>query len=227
MRATRRSRRPLHAAVPILAMLAALALVAATGFSQRSALPEIVEPWVFGFFAGRYPLFGFALIYGVAHLVTEAAGPGPASRPRRVLFGLAGAVALLAAGLYPTFGGLILRAGFATGGMAFLTHQPLWVSYVLGAAVAAAVFGSVLGLFAIAANRPIRPRLGRLVFGLLAFAALWFGAGLIGLSDSLGLGPWPRRPLRLEEAGLAALVLVVAALPHAVLATLRRQRTSP
>jgi hypothetical protein len=225
--AARRSRIALHAAVPILAMLAALALVAATGFSQRASLPESVEPWVFGYFAGRYPLFAFALVYGVAHLATVAARPGPASLPRRVLFGLAGAVALLAAGLYPTFGGLILRAGFATGGMAFLTHQPLWVSYGLGAAIAAAVFGSVLGLFSIAANRPIRPRLGRIVFGILAFVALWFGAGLIGLSDTIGVGPWPRRPLRLDEAARAALLLVLAALPHAVLATLRGQRTSP
>lgn len=205
-------------------MLAALALAAATGLSQRSALPEPVEPWVFGYFAGRYPLFAFALVYGLAHLARVAAGAGPASVPRRLAFGLAGAVVLLLAGLYPTFGGVILRAGFATGGMAFLTHQPLWLAYGLGAGAAAGLFGGILGLFAIAANRPLRPRLRRFGGGALAFLALWFGAAVIGLSGSLGLGPWPHRALRPDEAGLAALLLAAAALPHTVLTTVRRLR---
>ncbi|MEK6343951.1 MAG: hypothetical protein V4737_08940, partial [Curtobacterium sp.] len=88
--------------------------------------------------------------------------------------------ALLAAGLYPTFGGLVLRGAFATGGMAFLTHQPLWLAYGLGAAVGALTFGGVLGLFAVAANRPLRPRLRRVGYGALAFLTLWLGAILIG-----------------------------------------------
>ncbi|GAN47116.1 hypothetical protein ACXR8U_03495 [Methylobacterium radiotolerans] len=215
---------PLAAAGPILAMLAALALVAATGLSQRDAVPEALEPWIFGYFIGRYPLFAFALVYGLGHLARVATGPGPASAPRRLVFGLAGAAALLAAGLYPTFGGLVLRGAFATGGMAFLTHQPLWLAYGLGTAVGALMFGGVLGLFAIAANRPLRPRLRRIVYGALAFLALWFGAILIGLAGDLGVGPWPRRAMRPEEAALAAGLLVAAALPHAALATLLRHR---
>ena len=205
-------------------MLAALALVAVTGFSQRSGVPEAVEPWIYGYFIGRYPLFAFALVYGLAHMAAVAGGPGPASAPRRILFGTAGATALVLVGLYPTFGGLILRGGFATGGMAFLTHQPLWLAYGLGAAVAAAIFGAILGVFAIAANRPLRPSLRRIGAGLLAFLALWFGACVIGLSGDLGIGPWPHRAFRPAEAALAALLLVVAALPHAALATLRRLR---
>jgi hypothetical protein len=214
----------LAAAVPILAMLAALALVAVTGFSQRSAVPEAFEPWIYGYFITRYPLFAFALVYGIAHLVAVAAGPGPASVPRRILFGAAGATILALVGLYPTFGGLILRGGFATGGMAFLTHQPLWLAYGLGASVAAAIFGGILGLFALLANRPLRPRLRRIGAGALAFLALWFGACVIGLAGDLGLGPWPHRAFRPAEAGLAALLLIVAALPHAALTTLRRLR---
>jgi hypothetical protein len=216
--------RLLAASGPILAMLLALGLAAATGLSQRSALPEAIEPWIYGYFAGRYPLFAFALVYGVAHLARVAAGPGPASIPRRIAFAVAGAVVLLLAGLYPTFGGLILRAGFATGGMAFLTHQPLWLAYALGAGVAAALFGGILGLFAIAANRPLRPGLKRFGAGALAFLALWFGAAVIGLSGSVGLGPWPQRVLRIDEAALAALLLVVAAVPHAVVTAVRRLR---
>jgi hypothetical protein len=214
----------LAAVGPILAMLAALALVTATGFSQRSAVPEAVEPWIYGYFIGRYPLFVFALVYGVAHLVAVASGPGPASAPRRLVFALAGAAGLALAGLYPTVGGLILRAGFATGGMAFLTHQPLWMAYGLGSGVAAALFGAVLGLFAVAANRVLRPTLRQIGFGVLAFLALWVGAALIGLAGHLGLGPWPRRALQPDEAGLAALILVAAALPHTALSLVRRRR---
>ena len=217
----------LAASGPILAMLAVLALVAATGFSQRSAVPESVEPWIFGYFVARYPLSAGALASGPAPRPAAAAGPGPGAVPRRILFGLAGAALLLLAGLYPTFGGVILRAGFATGGMAFLTHQPLWLAYGLGAGVAAAMFGGLMGLFVIAANRPLRPRLGRVGAGALAFLALWFGAVVIGLAGSLGLGPWPHRALHPDEAGLAGLLLVVAALPHTALATLRRQRRAP
>jgi hypothetical protein len=216
------TRERLLAAVPVLVMLAALAAVAATGFSQRSTVPEAIEPAIYGYFAGRYPLFAFALVYGVAHLVSVAAGPGPASAPRRLLFGLAGAAALVLAGLYPTFGGLILRTAFATGGMAFLTNQPLWLAYGLGAGVAAALFGGLLGVFAIAANRPLRPSLRRAGAALLAFLALWFGAVLVGLSGTLEFGPWPRRALRPHEAGLAALLLVAAALPHALVTSRRR-----
>jgi hypothetical protein len=210
----------LLAAAPILAMLAALALVMAAGFSQRSAVPEAFEPWIYGYFIARYPLFAFALVYGIAHLATVAAGPGPASPFRRILFGTAGATALALVGLYPTFGGLILRGGFATGGMAFLTHQPLWVAYGLGAGVAAGIFGSILGLFALLANRPLRPRLRRIGAGALAFLALWFGACVIGLAGDLGLGPWPNRAFRPAEASLAAVLLIVAAFPHTALTTL-------
>ncbi|SDM48623.1 hypothetical protein SAMN05216360_102230 [Methylobacterium phyllostachyos] len=217
-------RTSLGAAVPILAMLAALILVFVAGFSQRSAMPEAVEPLVFGYFAGRYPLFAFALVYGLAHLAREAAAPGPASGPRRILFGVVGAVLLLLAGLYPTFGGVILRAGFATGGMAFLTYQPLWLGYGLGAGVAVALFGGIVGLAVITANRSLRPRLKRLGAGALAFLALWLGAIVLGLAGPLGLGPWPRRALHPDEAGLAAVILVAAALPHAALTTLRRLR---
>lgn len=211
---------------PVLAMLAALALVAVTGFSQRWAMPETVEPWIYGYFIERYPLFAFALVYGLAHLTVVATGPGPASTLRRIVFGLAGAATLAAASLYPTGGGLILRSAFSTGGMAFLTHQPLWLAYGLGAAVAASLYGGILGLFAVAANRPLRPRLGRIGFGLLAYFALWAGAILLGLSGPFGIGPWPHRAIRPDETVRAALLLIAAALPHIVVTTLRRHRSA-
>ena len=206
-------------------MLAALALVAAAGLSQRSNLPEAVEPYAYGFFLDSYPLFAFALVYGIARVVVVAAGPGPGSVPRRMFFGLAGVALLCAAGLYPTFGGVILRAAFATGGMAFLNHLPHALAYGLGAGVAAALFAGILGAFGIAANRPLRPSLRRLGAGGVAFLALWFGAAVIGLAHDLGLGPWPHRALRPAESGLAAILLLIAALPHAASVFLGGRRT--
>lgn len=198
-------------------MLTALVSVAMTGVSQRSGIPDAIEPYAYGFFLDSYPLFAFALVYGIARLVSVASGPGPGSMPRRAVFGLAGVAVLCAAGLYPTFGGLILRGGFATGGMAFLGRSPHGLAYGLGAGVAAAMFGAILGLFAVAANRPLRPSLRRFGSACLAFLALWYGGAVIGLAHDLGLGPWPHRALRPGEAGLAALLMLVATLPHAAL----------
>ncbi|MDP4025682.1 hypothetical protein Q8W71_23895 [Methylobacterium sp. NEAU 140] len=207
----------LAAVTPVLATLAALAVVAATGLSRRSGLPEAVEPLAYGFFLDRYPLFAFALVYGIARLVAVAAGPGPASIPRRAAFCALGIVVLGLAGLYPTFGGAVLRGGFATGSMAFLNGTPLWLAYGMGAGVAAALFGGTVGVFAVAANRGLRPRLARLWPAALAFLALWFGAAVLGLARGLGFGPWPARAMTPAEAGLAAGLLVLAALPHAAL----------
>jgi hypothetical protein len=200
-------------------------VAAATGLSRRASLPQAVEPWFYGYFLERYPLFAFALVYGFARIVVVAAGPGPGSVPRRVIFCAIGVLVLAAAGLYPTFGGLILRGGFATGGMAFLTGQPLWLAYALGALVAASAFGGIVGTAALAANRPLRPRLSRVRTAGLAVLALWFGAALIGLGRDLGVGPWPGRGFAAAEAGLAACLLLAAALPHA-LVVLRAQRTA-
>lgn len=212
------------AAAPVIAMLAVLALVAATGLSLRSGLPDAVAPWFYGFFLDSYPLFAFALVYGIARLAAVAAGPGPGSAPRRIAFGLAGVLALGAAALYPTFGGLILRSGFTVGGMAFLNHVPHGLAYGLGAGAAAGTFGGIVGLFGVLANGRLRPSLRRLGSGGLAFPALWFGAAVIGLAHDLGFGPWPTRALSPADAGLAALILAIAALPHAASVVLRGHR---
>jgi hypothetical protein len=214
---------PVEALAPLVAMLVAVGLVAATGLSRRSGWPEAAEPYVYGFFLDRYPLFAFALIYGAARIVAAAAGAGPAGPVRRVIFALLGLGLLALAGLYPTFGGLTLRGGFATGGMAFLTGQPLWVAYALGAAVAASMASGIVGAAALAANGSLRPRWRRIGRGTLAFLALWFAAGVIGLATFLGFGPWPARAMRLAEAGLATGLLLAGFLPHALLVALRRR----
>ncbi|MCJ2024876.1 hypothetical protein [Methylobacterium sp. J-067] len=214
----------LVAAVPVAAALLALALVAASGLSRRSGLPEALEPYAYGYFLDRYPLFAFALVYGAARIVAAAAGPGMAGPVRRVVFALLGLVALGAAGLYPTFGGLTLRGGYATGSMAFLTGQPLWLAYALGAAVAASMVGGIVGVAVIAASRPLRPSWRRIGWGALSFVSLGFGAGVVGLAKTFGFGPWPARAMTASEAGLAAGLLLVAMAPHSLLVGLRRRR---
>ncbi|GJD33696.1 hypothetical protein [Methylobacterium aerolatum] len=204
------------AVAPLAAALTALGIVALTGLSRRSGVPDILEPYAYGYFLDRYPLFAFALVYGAARIVAVAAGPGPGGPVRRGVFAAAGLAVLAGAGLYPTFGGLILRGGYATGGMAFLTGQPLWLAYALGAGVAASMVGGIVGASGLAANGVLRPRLRRIGGGALSFALLWFAAGVIGLAHAAGTGPWPARPITGSEAGLAAGLLAAAALPHAV-----------
>ncbi|MCJ2015800.1 hypothetical protein [Methylobacterium sp. J-076] len=215
-----------EALVPVLAMLLALAAFAAGGLSRRMALPEGLEPYAYGFFLDRYPLFVFALIFAAARIVAAAAAAGPGGAARRVAFALLGLAVLGLAGLYPTFGGLILRGGYATGSMAFLTGQPLWLAYALGASVPALMVGGIVGASILAANRPLRPRLRRIGWGALSFLCLWFGAGLIGLGHEVGFGAWPARAMRPGEAGLAAVLLLVAAAPYSLLIALRRRRAS-
>ncbi|GJD77276.1 hypothetical protein [Methylobacterium gregans] len=224
----------LLAAAPVAAALAALATVAATGLSQRSGLPSAVEPFAYGFFLDRYPLFAFAIVYGLVRIVCAAAAPGPASPVRRAVFGLAGLALLLGASLYPTFGGLVLRAGFGSGSMAFLTNTPLWASYAIGSAVAALLFGLAMGIPIVLATlrrrapegfgRRVRRAIATM---LLSFLALWLGAAILGLAREAGIGPWPRRPFATDEALRAALVVLAATVPHALVSLLRAGRPEP
>lgn len=224
------------AAAPLLAALTALFVVFLTGFDQRSAMPPDVAAWFYGFFLDRYPLFAFALVYGVTRILTVMLAPSAASLVRRIVGGGIGLALFLAASLHPTFGGLVLRAGFATGSGAFLNGTPMVIAYAMGAGAAAGLFGLAMGLGARLAGRPGPARsgsrwrrAGRALLGWVAgFLALWFAAAVIGLARDAGFGPWPRRPLDARDLVVAALVLTLAALPHVLLmaARLRPQRTT-
>lgn len=209
---------------PLAAALLALAAVALAGLSQRSALPADVSAYAYGFFLDRYPLFAFALVYGLARVLAAAATPGPAPLARRALGAAVGLALLIALSLYPTFGGLVLRGGFMTGGVGFLNGLPLWLAFALGAAVSALVFGIAMGLGASLAG-PWRRReggwarraTGAVGRGILRFLTLWFAAALLGFARDAGLGPWPGRAMDGGEAARAAALLVLACLPHAAL----------
>ena len=217
------------AAAPLAAALLALAAVYATGFDQRAAMPPDVANRFYGFFLDRYPLFAFALVYGLARLPAAALAPGDASVVRRMIGLILGLGLVLGVSLHPTFGGLVLRAGFAMGGGTFLNGAPMAAAYAIGAAAAAGVFGLAMGLGTLLVGRPERPaassRMRTLGVALLsvlaAFLALWFGAALIGLARDAGFGPWPRRPLDARDALIAAGLITAAALPHVGLVALR------
>jgi len=207
---------------PAAVAILAVALAWLTGFSQRTVLPGVVEAWFYGFFLDRYPLFAAAIVYGLARILLGSARPGHVGLVRRGLGGALAVMLLAAACLYPTFGGLVLRAGFATGGMAFLTGQSMPVAYALGSAAAAVVFGLALGLGGLFTPGLARSRAGwgrRLRAGagrmLARTLALWFAVAVLGLATVAGFGAWPRRPLTGEEAGLAAGLVLLAFLPHA------------
>lgn len=214
----------LVAASPLFAALAAVLVVYLTGFDQNLNLPTQVESRFYGFFLDRYPLFAFALVYGLARIVCVALAPGPSGLARRTLGGLVGLVLLLGVSLHPTFGGMVLRGGFATGGMAFLNSVPMPFAYLLGAAVAAGTFGLALGAGVLLVGRGWRDPVGRWrglarnLSGIVSrYLVLWYGFAVLGLARSVGFGAWPHRPMDLGDTLLASACLVLGLLPHALL----------
>ncbi len=212
------------ALAPAAAAILGVGLAWTTGFSQRTVLPGAVEARFYGFFLDRYPLFSAAIVYGLACLLVTMVRPGPSGPARRLAGGAVAVAMLLAASLYPTFGGPTLRSGFATGGVAFLNGQTMAVAYGIGAALAACVFGLALGLGGLLMAGPLRTGRGwgrwLLATGgrvLLRYLALWFALAVLGLAHAAGLGPWPRRPLTGGEAGRVAALVLLAFLPHSVL----------
>ncbi|HEY8381890.1 MAG TPA: hypothetical protein VIL09_07060 [Microvirga sp.] len=216
-----------RAFLPLLAAVLAVAIVAVTRFTERSSIGTPMEDVFYGFFFRSYPLFLFAAAYGVARIVTAAiTEPGPRRSLRAVTTPLAVAL-FLAAAFYPTFGGIILRPGFATGGIGFLNGLPASVAGVLGAAVAAFMFGLLLGIATLLATTRIRFSKAALAHGLLAFLALWVGAVILTLPDRLGLDMLDRFPLRalgIWQAFAAAGLVALAMLPHAMVMARRQRR---
>lgn len=216
------------AAAPLVAALAALLAAYLTGFDQNVPMPVEAESRFYGFYLDLYPLFAFAIVYGLTRIVASAFAPGPSSIPRRLLGGLAGIGLILAVSLHPTFGGFVLRGGFATGATGFLNEIPMPLAYALGTALAAALFGFAMGLGVFLTGRGLREPLGRFravlrgAGGLISrYITLWYAFALLGLARGFGLGPWPRRPLDTGDAILIGICLVVAFTPHVLLSAFR------
>jgi len=213
----------------LLAALAPLA-VAATAFTERSFIGTALEDRFYGFFFRSYPLFLFAIVYGVARIVTAAVAEPGARRALRSFTAPIAVALFLAACLHPTFGGIVLRPGYMTGGMSFVRGQGGQVATVLGAGAAALVFSLVLGLaVAVATLRAGMSwrRLGRAVAG---FLALWLGAVILLLPARWGLDPvgrWPAVPLPLAGAVEAAAWVALALAPHALVHAFGGRQPAP
>lgn len=213
-----------RACLPLAAALLSVFLVAATGFDQHTPLPPAIETRFYGFFLDRYPLFAFAIVYGLARLFAAAAQRGSASVVRRILGGGGAMLLLLTVSLHPTFGGLILRSAFATGGMAFLTQQSMPVAHAVGSASAALVFGLALGAGTLIVGGPRESGPGqrrRLLDGgrtmLTRFPALWFALAVLGLAHEAGFGRWPLRPMSGSDSAVASALVLTAFAPDTLL----------
>jgi hypothetical protein len=209
---------------PLLAPLAAIALAALAGLSQRSFLATPLEPYAYGFFLDRYPFFALAIVYGLARLVAVALREPGRLRPLRLLTLPLACAALLAACLHPTFGGFVIRTGFFAGGMSFLKGQTLVGAYLLGTALAALVFGAALGLGVALVRLRVAWSRRALLRGLGSFLALWWAALVIAAPRALGLAvapDVPALPLGPADALAAAALALLAFAPHALLVSRR------
>jgi hypothetical protein len=214
---------------PLLAALAAVALVAVTGFTERSFFGTALEDVFYGYFFRSYPLFLFALVYGAAWIIAAAAAPG-ARRGLRAFSTPVAVILFLASGLYPTFGGAILRGGFILGGMTFARGAPAVASLMAGSLAAASAFGLALGLASLLARLSLRMSLRRIFAMLLRLAALWAGGTLVLLATSAGfdaVGFWPVGPLEGMPVLKTALAVVLLLLPDTIVAAWLAGKAAP
>lgn len=205
--------------LPLVLALLAVMLVAASGIVGASLDRTPLAFLGFGLFLDRYPIFVFAIVYGAARIVL--AGVSAQGRvPLRVVLTPIALLLFLAACLYPTFGGIVLRVGFLVGSFGFLNNIPMALAYALGAMVSGLVFASAMGLGVLLARARLRqgnPAAG----ALYSLVAIVFGALVLAAPRALGgdpLGGWPLVPMSTAAAMLGGLILLVALLPHAALA---------
>lgn len=211
--------------IPATCAVLAVFLCAAAGVTQRSLFGTPFEDTLHGFFFRSYPLFLFVIVYGLARiLVAAAAERGPGMPVRIVATALAVALFFVAC-FYPTFGGYVLRPGFAAGAMGFLRGQSGTAALALGTGASAAVFALVLGLCTALARARLPTGRRVAVRGLAGALALWAGALILQAPERFGLalhGDFPLRPLGSDQALATAALVALAALPHTLLAPPRR-----
>jgi hypothetical protein len=207
--------------VPVICAALAVFFCAATGITEQSLFGTILEDRFYGFFLRSYPLFLFAIAYGAASIVAAATDEPKPHAPTRALTGALALALFLVACLYPTFGGVVLRSGYAVGSMSALRGQSPGLALVLGAGMAALSFAAVLGLCTAIARLRIRTSRRALARAAASVLALWIGALILECPGWLGfdlLAGFPVRPLGWIRALAVAGVVAAAALPHALVA---------
>jgi hypothetical protein len=210
--------------LPLAVAVIAAAALGFGGISRFEIQAGPFAPILHGFFFDAFAPLIVLVIYAVARIIAVSLiEPSDLALARFVTAPLAVA-ALLAAALYPTFGGVIARSAFFAGGMMFVEGMILGAAWLIGVAFAAIVFGIVLGAGVIVVRlgfgEPGRPRRARLATGLMRYAALVF-AGLVlllpGWSGVDLYGDWPAWPMQPGEAAALAGLSLIALAPHALI----------
>ncbi len=212
------------ALLPLAVAVIAAAGLGFGGVSRFEIQAGPFAPVLHGFFFDAFAPLIVLVIYGVARIAAVSLiEPSDLALARFVTAPLAVA-ALLAAALYPTFGGIIARSAFFAGGMMFVEGMPLIAAWLIGVAFAAIVFGVILGIGVIVVrlgfSDPERHRRVRLATGLIRYAALVF-AGLVlllpGWSGLALYGDWPAWPMDAAQAAALIGLSLLALAPHAMI----------
>jgi hypothetical protein len=211
------------AVAPVIA--AAGAVIAAYAFSidARAVDAAVASPYlILGLFAERFPVLAFAVIYALARLIMVALN---AVRPMvliRLVAVMPALVLLMAAALYPTFGGFIARPAFILGGFSLINAVTTgsWMAIAAGGALAGVMLGLVTALGRAMIDWQWRPGLARiaraiLALGAYAFAGAALAAGWWVLSSAGAL--FPRAPLTLVETVALTGLVIAATAPLAAL----------
>lgn len=217
------ARRTVFALGPFALAILAIAVAGLAGVHARGLIGTAAEPFLFGYFVERFPLFTALVVYAGARVVLAATvAPGGPLYLRLALLPIALGLVLLGS-LYPTTGGIVVRAAYFTGGIAFLQGTPALPATFVGGLVSTLVFASLLGLAVTLAR--LSPRFDRrAILGAgVRFLALLWAALVVAAPMALGLpvfGEWPIWPMTPLEAlattGLAALALA----PHTLIVRL-------
>ena len=177
-------------------------------------------PLLHGFFFDAFAPLLFLVVYGVARLGSVALIERSDLALARFVTAPLAIAALLAATLYPSFGGIVARSAFVIGGMVFVQGMPLSIAYLFGIAIAAIPFALILGFGIIAIRLSVERGWRSLKIGLLRYLALFF-AGLVlmapGWSGVALFGEWPAWPLTPGEGAGLVLACILALLPHALM----------
>lgn len=221
------------AMLPLLACLFAVVWAYATGITARGINEAVDSPWlILGVYADRFPIFAFAIVFALFRLLVAVF---VARRPmilfRLILF--VPAVALvLAATLYPTFGGIVARGGFMGGGFSLMNSVVAGadVGTLLGGAIAGATLGLVTGLaraifdwnWGFTWGKPIRAILALVAWATMGAVLAWGWAVL-----SAAGAQFPRAPLTLVEALGLLMLLIVATIPQMLVAAVGDKAKRP
>lgn len=226
-------RAAIGALFPLVVTLVAVVWTYATGVTSRTIESAVDSPWlILGIYADRFPVLAYAIVFVIARLfVLIFVARRPMILLRLVLF--VPAVALvLAATLYPTFGGIVARPGFIGGGFSLVNSAVTGAGagFLLGGAIAGVVLGFVTGLaralidwsWSFTWGKPLRALLALLAYAFMG-ASLAIGWSALSAAGAL----FPRAPLTtVELIGLVGLI-VVATAPQITVAALadRARRT--